>query len=266
MSNKLHAPRATKYAFVSKALNLALYRYNSKKDQDGREVDLLHYIYARPDIKELDGNPQKVLSAIDEYHKEFKILTNVGAKKGQHIVDLISECKPSSMIELGVYVGYSAILFGDAVRSHDGKQYIGIEKNPEMGAIASQLVDLAGLRDIVQIIVGSSDDVLQELVKEKELTQIEVIFLDHWQDLYLPDLWLLEQMDVLKPDVSVVVADNVIFPGAPQYRKWVEATTKQKREMVKGAGIGAVTPNPNLVYETVLAEFDTDFGLVCLLP
>lgn len=170
------------------------------------------------------------------------------------------------MIELGVYVGYSAILFGDAIRSHGGKQYIGIEKNPEMGAIASQLVNLAGLSDTVQIIIGSSDEVLQELVEEKELTQVEFIFLDHWQDLYLPDLWLLEQMDVLKPDFSVLIADNVIFPGAPQYRTWVEATTKQKREMVKGAGIGAVAPNPNLVYETVLAEFETDFGLVGLLP
>lgn len=262
MSNKQHAPRATKYAFVSGDPTLKICRCNSKHDQDGREVDLLHYIYARSDIKELSGNPQKVLSAIDEYHKEFKILTNVGAKKGQHIVDLIREHKPSSMIELGVYVGYSAIKFGDAVRSYGGKQYIGIEKNPEMGAIASQLVDLAGLRDTVQIVIGSSDEVLQELVEEKELTQVELIFLDHWQDLYLPDLWLLEQMDVLKPDVSVVIADNVIFPGAPQYRKWVEATTKQKREMVRGAGIGAVTPNPNLVYETILAEFETDFGLV----
>lgn len=239
---------------------------DSKKDQDGREVDLLHYIYARPDIKELNGNLQKVLSAIDEYHKEYDMLMNVGAKKGQHIVNLISESKPSSMIELGVYVGYSAILFGDAVRSHGGKQYIGTEKNPEMGAIASRLVDLAGLRDIVQIIVGSSDEVLQELVEAKELRQAELIFLDHWQHLYLPDLWILEQMDVLKPDVSIVIADNVIFPGAPRYRKWVEATTKQKREMVKGAGIGAVRPNPNLVYETVLAEFETDFGLVSSIP
>ncbi|KAJ5652013.1 hypothetical protein N7507_009439 [Penicillium longicatenatum] len=243
MSNKQHAPPATKYAL------------------DGREVDLLHYIYARPDIKELNGNPQRVLCAIDEYHREFDILINVGAQKGQHIVNLISESKPSSMIELGVYIGYSAILFGDAIRSHGGKQYIGIEKNPEMGAIASQLVDLAGLRDTVQILVGSSDEVLQELVEEEELRHVEFIFLDHWKDLYLPDLWLLEEMDVLKTDVSVVIADNVIFPGAPEYRKWVEATTKQKREMVKGAGIGAVAPNPNLVYDTVLAEFETDFGL-----
>ncbi|KAJ5769304.1 hypothetical protein N7520_003863 [Penicillium odoratum] len=192
--------------------------------------DQLHYIYARPDIKEIHGNPRKVLAAIDEYHNKSNKLMNVGAEKGQHM--------PSFMIELGVYVGYSAILFGDTVTSHGGKQYLGIEKNPEMGAIVNQLVDLAGPRDTVRIIVGSSDEVLQELVEDEQL----------------------EEMDVLKPDVSVEIADNVIFPGAPRYRTWVEATTKQKREMVKGAGNGAVMPNPDLVYEIVLTEFETDIG------
>ncbi|KAJ5623289.1 hypothetical protein N7490_011894 [Penicillium lividum] len=161
---------------------------------------------------------------------------NIGAEKGQHIVNLINECKISSMIELGVDVGYSAILFGDA------------------------LADSAGLRDTVRIIIRFSDEVLQELVEDEQLEEVELIFLDHWQDLYLLDLWLLEQMDVSKPDISVVIADNLIIPGAPRYRTWVEATTKQKREMVKGAGIGAVMPNPDLVHETVLPEFENDLG------
>ena len=55
------------------------------------------------------------------------------------------------------YVGYSAVLFSDAVRAHGGKHYLSIEQNPEMAAVANQLVDLAGLRDHVRIIVGSSN-------------------------------------------------------------------------------------------------------------
>lgn len=193
------------------------------------------------------------------------MLMNVGSKKGQHIVDLIHERKPSTMVELGVYVGYSAILFGDAVRSQGGKQYFGIEKNPEMAAVANQLVELAGLRDIVRILIGSSDEVLEELIQDKVVDQIEFIFLDHWQDRYLPDLWLLEGLQVLKANKSVIVADNVIMPGAPEYQRWVEATTTQKREIVEGAGSGDLTPNPNLIYETVLTKFDTDFGPVSLI-
>ncbi|KAJ5197933.1 uncharacterized protein N7498_007050 [Penicillium cinerascens] len=248
MSNRPNAPPA--HTLGPKALAL-----------DGREVDLLHYIHNRPDIKQLRGNPQKVIAAIDDYHSEFNILMNVGAVKGAFVTDLIAERKPSVMIELGGYVGYSAILFGDAIRANGGKQFLSIEKNPEVAAVANQLVDLAGLRDTVRILVGPSDEVLRELVRDrKEITQVEMIFIDHWQKLYRPDLWLLEELDVLIPGTSVLLADNVIMPGAPEYLEWVQATTGQKRELVKKLDVGSLTPNPNLVYETTVSEFDTTFG------
>jgi catechol O-methyltransferase len=192
---------------------------------------------------------------------------NIGAMKGAFVTNLIADHKPSVMIELGGYVGYSAILFGDAIRANGGKQFLSIEKNPEVAAVANQLVDLAGLRDIVRILVGASDEVLLELVRDrKEIAEVEMIFIDHWQRLYRPDLWLLEELDVLVPGTSVLVADNVIMPGAPEYLEWVKATTEQKRELVKKLDVGSLTPNPNLVYETTVSEFDTDFGKVCLVP
>lgn len=191
---------------------------------------------------------------------------NVGAVKGAFVTNLIAKRKPPVMIELGGYVGYSAILFGDAIRANGGKQFLSIEKNPEMAAVANQLVDLAGLRDTVRILVGASDEVLLELVRDhKEITQVEMIFIDHWQKLYRPDLWLLEELNVLIPGTSVLIADNVIMPGAPEYLEWVQATAGQKRELVKKLDVGSLTPNPNLVYETTVAEFDTTFGKVCLI-
>lgn len=222
----------------------------------------MHYIYGRSDIKELKGQPTRVLAAIDEYHSKYNMLMNIGDAKGKHIENVIQQQKPSVMIELGVYVGYSAILFGNAVRQHGGKRYIGIEKNPEMAAVANQLVNLAGLSDIVQILVGSSNEVLRDLVNEKQIEQIELIFIDHWQELYLPDTWLLEELGLLKPNMSMLIADNIIMPGAPEYRRWVEASTKEKREIAKKAQTRGLTPNPSLVYETVLTEFQTDFGKV----
>lgn len=232
--------------------------------QDGREVDLLHYVFARSDIKELRGSPTKVLAAIDEYHEQFNKLMNIGPAKGAFIADIIAEHKPCVMIELGGYVGYSAILLGDALRKHGGKQYISIEKNPEMAAVSTQLVNLAGLRDTVRIEVGSSNEVLQELICEtKEIDQVQLILMDHWQDLYLPDLWLLEQLNALTPGSSLVLADNVIMPGAPSYLEWVQATPLQKKDIIQRSDVGSLSPNPNLVYNTVVSEFDTTFGLVC---
>jgi catechol O-methyltransferase len=190
---------------------------------------------------------------------------NVGLEKGAFITDIIAQRKPSVMIELGGYVGYSAILFGDAIRKNGGKQYLSIEKNPEMAAVATQLVDLAGLRDVVRVVVGSSDEVLKELIVEKkEISLVELIFMDHWQDLYLPDLWLLEDLNVLIPGSSLLLADNVIMPGAPKYLEWVHATPLKKKDIVKKSDVGILTPNPGLVYETVVSEFDTVFGRVCI--
>lgn len=206
-----------------------------------------------------------VLDAIDEYHQQFEKLMKVGPYKGGLIVDIIAERKPSVMIELGGYVGYSAILFGDEVREHGGK-YISIEKNPEMAAVATQLVKLAGLGDTVRIEVGSSNEVLKELICEtKEIDQVQMIFMDHQQDLYLEDLWLLEQLDVLTPGSSVVLADIMIIPGAPKYLEWVQATPLQKKNILQRSNVGPLAPNPNLVYSTVVTPFDTIFLPVWLL-
>jgi len=254
---------------------------------DGREVALLHYIFSRPDLKELRGHPDKILAAIDEYVEKHSRLMNIGPRKGAFISKLIAERKPSVMIELGGYVGYSAIKFGDVVRSQGGKQYLSLEVNPENAAVANILLELAGLRDFVRIIIGSSNDTLIELIQvEKTISQIEFLFIDHWKDLYLPDLWLLEELNVLKPGVSIIAADNVIMPGAPDYLEWVRASPVQKRKTVKerklalsgedSAATAGVTidpkrvlGNPNLVYETSIEMFEMGRGKVrmpiCLL-
>jgi catechol O-methyltransferase len=205
---------------------------------------------------------------------------NIGPHKGAFISKLIAERKPSVMIELGGYVGYSAVLFGDAVRANGGKQYLSLEINPENAAVANMIVELAGLRDFVRIIVGSSNESLIRLIKvEKYISQIELLFIDHWKDLYLPDLLLLEELNVLKPGVSVIAADNVIMPGAPEYLEYVRASPTQKREILgkrklspsdNGVDNGltkesAIDPsrvvgNPNLVYESSIEMFEWDSG------
>lgn len=43
----------------------------------------------------------------------------------------------------------------------------------------------------------------------------------------------------------------MIMPGAPQYLEWVQASTEQKKEMVKSLEVESLAPNPDLVYETV---------------
>jgi catechol O-methyltransferase len=205
---------------------------------------------------------------------------NIGTTKGEYISGLIAANKPSVMIELGGYVGYSAIRFADAVRANGGKQYLSLEVNPEMAAISTILVELAGLRDFVRIMIGPSDESLVRLIRdERKISSVELVFIDHWEELYLPDLQLLEGLNVLKPGVSTLVADNMSLSGSLDYQVWLRASPEEKREMnnkrVGGSKLKRKQPdsasghqpglgNPNLIYETSTKIFDLGSVQVCV--
>jgi len=246
---------------------------------DGREIALLHYVYSQPDLEEIRGSPARVLQTIDKYARTDKYLMNVGEDKGKIVTDLIAEVKPQTMVELGGYVGYSCILFGDAVRKAGGKRYFSLERNPEFGAVIASLVDLAGLSDIVKVITGSSDASIQRLHDTGILKHIDLMFLDHYKPAYKTDLKLCEELELVTPG-SVLAADNVIAPGNPPYLEYVRSSVAEKRKAVEtGAGetgpdsrfgdrtakqyakrqgeeklAGNVSGNPNLVYESKLVN------------
>ena len=161
------------------------------------------------------GDPQKVLEAIDEYGRTRKYLMNVGKYKSSTVIQLIKEEKPQVMVELGGYVGYSAIAFAAALRETGGKRYFSLECNPEFGAVIASLVDLAGLHDTVSVIVGDSASSLERLYLGRQLTRIDLLFLDHYKPAYTKDLKLCEQLGLVGPG-SVYVADN----GEKSKVKW----------------------------------------------
>jgi catechol O-methyltransferase len=60
-----------------------------------------------------------------------------------------------------------------------------------------------------------------------------MLFLDHVEELYHIDLAVIESLDLLKSG-ACVVADNVLRPGAPEYRKYVRANSKLETRAIKG--------------------------------
>lgn len=162
-------------------------------------------------------------------------------------------------IELGGYVGYSAILFGDAARAAGAKEYLCLESNSEFATVARSLLDLAGLASFVKIIVGPSSDSLRKLHSSGKLSQIDFLFLDHYKPAYLPDLQLCEQLGLIK-NGTVIAADNVIKPGNPPYLAYVRSDVESKRRahashtQSSSPTDGAVRGDPNLVYQSELIE------------
>jgi catechol O-methyltransferase len=174
----------------------------------------------------------KVIAAIDKYATTKNYLMNVGPDKGKIVCDLIAEVKPETMVELGGYIGYSSLLFGDAVRKAGGKRYYSLERNPEFAAVIVSLIDLAGLSDIVKVHVGASDQSIARLHDEGDLKQVDLMFLDHYKPAYTTDLKLCEHLGLVCPG-SVLAADNVIKPGNPPYLEYVRSSVQQKREKMQ---------------------------------
>ena len=115
----------------------------------------------------------------------------------------VRRAAPRRALELGAYVGYSALRIARSLPSCG--HLFSIELNPANAEIARRIVAHAGVGNRITFIEGS--------LGAKEA--------------YLPDLMRILDAGWLHPG-SVVVADNVRFPGAPRYRRYME-TEEGKR-------------------------------------
>jgi len=147
------------------------------------------------------GNPASVLAALDDFGRNRRFLMNIGDEKGPLLEKYIHQAGTHPrMLELGGYVGYSAILFSQMM-GRSG-QLVSIELNPQAVNVAQQMVEFAGLSGQVDILQGDSHELIPQLSGHFDL-----VFLDHWKNLYTRDLQLIESNQLLKPG-STIIADN----------------------------------------------------------
>ncbi|PWY71718.1 S-adenosyl-L-methionine-dependent methyltransferase [Aspergillus heteromorphus CBS 117.55] len=238
---------------------------------DGRESALLSQIHSHPTHSTMQNNPSQILAAIDEFGREKNFLMNVGESKGAIVTKEIQDRNPTIMVELGGYIGYSAILFGSTLKqmqtqrqtqpptnNQQKKTYISLELNPNFAHVARTLVQLAGLDDIVEIMVGPCRQSLRRLKERYPDGGIDMFFLDHAKVAYANDLKLAEELGLVRPG-TVVLADNVVSPGNPEFLEYVWLGVERKVENVRkrvgdegewdGEGDDSVG-NPYLVYDT----------------
>ncbi|XP_071981144.1 catechol O-methyltransferase A-like isoform X1 [Engystomops pustulosus] len=81
----------------------------------------------------------------------------------------------------------------------------------------------------VELLVGSSTILIPQLKKKLDIEKFDLVFIDHWKVSYLPDTKLLEECGLLKAG-SVLLADNVICPGTPDYLKYVRNSPHYKSQ------------------------------------
>lgn len=79
----------------------------------------------------------------------------------------------------------------------------------------------------VELIVGRSEEVIPRLREQHGLQCIDFVFMDHRKRCYLRDLQLLEEHGLLA-DRATVLADNVVFPGAPHFLQYAKTCGKYR--------------------------------------
>jgi catechol O-methyltransferase len=197
---------------------------------DGREDALADYVLANARAGDLDD----VIRSIDEFCYEQSFMINVGDEKGAILDAAVSRTNPSLVLELGTYCGYSGLRIARAMS--DTGRLVSIEFNPANAAIARRIWDHAGVGERLTVVVGTLGDggaTADRLESEHGFAggSVDLAFIDHAKDAYLPDLELMVARGWLHPG-SVVVADNIKFPGAPIYRKHMrDAEGKQWRSV-----------------------------------
>jgi catechol O-methyltransferase len=188
---------------------------------DGREEALAAHVlaHARP------GDLDDAIRVIDDFCVTRSVMMNVGDEKGEILDHAVQQVSPGLLLELGTYCGYSGLRIA-RVMPPDAR-FFSIEFNPANAEIARRIWAHAGVGDRLTVIVGSLGDggaTVERLRSEFAFTDgaLDFVFVDHDKKAYLPDLERIQQERWLHPG-SVVVADNVKFPGAPEYRAYLQA-------------------------------------------
>jgi catechol O-methyltransferase len=211
---------------------------------DGREEALAQYVVANARQGDLDD----VIGTIDRFCYEQSVMINVGDEKGAILDAAVRRTDPKLVLELGTYCGYSALRVARAMGPQ--ARLVSIEFNPANAAIARRIWDHAGVGDRLTVVVGTLGDggaTAARLQSEHGFAKgsVDLVFVDHDKNAYLPDLRLIIERGWLHPG-SVAVADNVKFPGAPKYRAYMKD--------VEGIEWHSVEHSTHAEYQTLLKD------------
>ena len=174
--------------------------------------------------KAIKNNPNSILKIIDDYAYKSTFLMNIGDQKGEILDKAIKDSQATNILELGVYLGYSTIRILNNMM--ENSKLTSIEANEKFAQIAKEHIEISGLSKNHILKIGKSSDLIPSLEE-----QYDFVFIDHWKDLYLKDLQLLEQFGLLKQG-AWVFADNVVLFNLEDYLDYVRSSPDFKSEFI----------------------------------
>jgi len=186
---------------------------------DGRERAVVDFVCSNTRHGDIDD----VLATFDWYAYHRSMLINVGDVKGELLDAAVRRTDPRVVLELGTYCGYSALRIAQSAPS---AHVYTIELSAENADLARRVWAHAGVGDRITCLVGTLGDggrtlrQLEQSIGGSAAGTVDFVFLDHDKRSYVTDLRTIVARGWLHPG-SIVVADNVGYPGAPKYRRYM---------------------------------------------
>lgn len=172
--------------------------YEDGQAGDGREDRASEFVRIQAET----GKPDEALTAFEEFHSTSRPLLHIGAEKGKHLDAAVRARRPGRCLELGAYLGYSAIRIGRLL--DEGGTLLSIESCEANARLAKENVAHAGLDGRVRVLHGTAETL--SLIREG--APFDFILLDHKKSLYFDELRRLEAWGLVQPG-CIVAADNI---------------------------------------------------------
>jgi catechol O-methyltransferase len=234
-----------RWSFWRMTLTMGVLRNAGRTGQigDGREAAAADYVLSHARQGDIDD----VLAAFDTFAYHKSLLMNIGDEKGRLLDAAVHRVDCRRALELGTYCGYGALLIA---RAAPRASVYSVELAEANATIARRIWAHAGVADRVTCIVGTIGDggtTTAAMIAEHGFArgELEFLFIDHHKSAYVEDLKTILGLGWLRQG-SIVVADNIVYPGAPRYRRYMHEQ--------QGKLFDTVEHKAHLEYQTLIPD------------
>ena len=167
------------------------------------ETELLEY------VERMSSPESEVLAAINRRTNVLLPTAHMlsGHVQGRVLSMLSRMIRPTHILELGTFVGYSALCLAEGL-TPDGR-LVTVEKNDELEEMIRENLSLSPLGAQIDLRIGTVQDVLREL-RETMSETFDLVFLDADKRTYTEDL---EALLPLVKQSGWILADNTLWDG-----------------------------------------------------
>eukprot|EP00746_Dinoflagellata_sp_MGD_P072582 gnl/MRDRNA2_/MRDRNA2_29445_c0_seq1.p1 gnl/MRDRNA2_/MRDRNA2_29445_c0~~gnl/MRDRNA2_/MRDRNA2_29445_c0_seq1.p1 ORF type:complete len:654 (-),score=142.59 gnl/MRDRNA2_/MRDRNA2_29445_c0_seq1:311-2008(-) len=188
----------------------------------GNERRLLTYIIDNAE----PGNPESVIQCMDSFWQNiFKAEEDTerwnvrGAIIEDKVKAKVAEKGTIQCLETGTYCGYSALRI--AKNLPEGSTLLSVERDELFGAIATKIIEFAGLEDKVKIWIGTVSSEVTKMAGKLGGQPADFVLCDHSKERYVADMKLMEECGIVDRN-TVVIGDVEVYPGDAKLPKAVE--------------------------------------------